>query len=57
MSSNGRNDKSLVSTKRGILISEYLCKLGVTNIEDAPGNLLDAAIAYADSTLGVGNDN
>ena len=57
MSSNGGNNESLVSTKRDILISEHLCKHGVTNIEDAPSNLLDAAIAYADSILGVGNDN
>ena len=57
MSSNGRNDKSLVSTKRDILISEYLCKHGITNIDDAPDGLLEEAIAYADSILGVGNDN
>ena len=57
MSSNGRNDENLNPTKRDILISEYLLKLGITNIEEAPDEQLEKAIAYADSILGVGNDN
>jgi hypothetical protein len=57
MSSNDRNDDGLNSTKRDVLISEHLFKLGITSISEAPDVLLEEAIAYADTILGVGNDN
>ena len=57
MVSNGRNDDGLVSTKRDILIMEHLLERGITSIEEASGELLDAANAYADKILGVGNNN
>lgn len=51
------HDEDFEQSKRDILVAEHLAKLGISSIEDAPDELLDEADKYADSILGVGNDN
>lgn len=51
------DDDDLATSKRDILISEFLQARGIFSIEDAPDDMLDAADAEADKVLGKGNDN
>jgi len=51
------DDDELSTSKRDILISEYLQARGIYGIEDAPGDMLDAANAEADQVLGKGRYN
>ena len=50
-------DDEFSTSKRDILISEYLQSRGIYGVEDAPDELLDAAHAEADRVLGKGKDN
>lgn len=45
------------SSKRDILVSEHLSKLGIMSITDASDELLAEAEKEADKILGKGNDN
>lgn len=51
------DDDEFATSKRDILISEYLQARGIFGIEDAPDDMLDAAHAEADQVLGKGQDN
>ena len=51
------DNDDFVTSKRDILISEYLRARGIYGIEDAPDEMLDAAHAEADTVLGKGKDN
>jgi len=54
---NMKNDDSINTTKRDELIWDHLRELGIFSIEDAPDEFIESAHKYADSILGVGNDN
>lgn len=51
------DDDEFATSKRDILISEYLQARGIYSIEDAPDDMLEAANAEADQVLGKGLDN
>lgn len=50
------NDE-LSPSKRDTLVSEYLRKHGIDDIEEAPGEIVDAANKDADRILGKGKNN
>nr|WP_315240752.1 hypothetical protein [uncultured Albidiferax sp.] len=50
------NDE-FTTSKRDILISEFLLAHGIHLGEDAPDEILDAANKAADQILGKGNNN
>ena len=51
------DDDEFATSKRDILIAEFLRAHGIFSIEDAPGDMLDAADAEADKVLGKGKAN
>ena len=54
---DGRHGDNLTTSKRDILVSEFLLKNGITSLIDAPDELIDEAHENADGILGKGKDN
>jgi hypothetical protein len=54
---NFKDDVDLATSKRDAIVSDYLRANGVYNLEDAPGELVDSALAEADKVLGKGKNN
>lgn len=50
-------DDEFETSQRDTLVTEYLEAHGIFSFEEAPDELIDAAHAEADKTLGTNNDN